>query len=152
MDDGNRFAFAPFIFRSLITVAVILIFGFSHSADGESDRGWIRGTFTDKLTTTGIENVEVTLIDASGESVLRTRSSSSGEFMLYSIPAGTYDIIFQTPNLPEDRLYSVRVRAGCESTIHIQMEEASSNALPTAIVGWQQTTADLWSCQLNRFD
>ena len=32
------------------------------------------------------------------------------------------------------------------------MEEAPSSALPTAILGWQQATADLWSCQLNRFD
>jgi hypothetical protein len=151
MDHGNRFAVAP-VFRSLIIVAVIVICGFSSLADGESDRGWIRGTFTDKLTTTGIENVEVTLVDASGENVLRTRSSSSGEFLLYSIPPGAYDIIFQTPNLPEYRLYSVRVLAGCESTIHVQMEETPSNALPTAILGWQQTTAGLWSCQLNRFD
>ena len=128
MDDGIRFALAPLIFRSLITVAVILICGFSNLAAGESDRGWIRGTFTDKLTTTGIENVEVTLVDASGESVLRNRSSSSGEFLLYPIPAGMYDIVFQTPNLPEYRLYSVQVRAGCESTIHVQTEETRSNA------------------------
>src|SRR5215475_8209337 len=135
MDDGNRFSLAPFIFRSLITVAVILICGLSHLADGESDRGWIRGTFTNKLTTTGIENVEVTLVDANGGDVLKTRSSSSGEFLLYAVPPGTYDILIQKPDFPEYRLHSVRVQAGCESTIHVQIEETRSNAQPTAIRG-----------------
>jgi hypothetical protein len=152
MDVGNRFALAAFIFRSLIAVAIIVICGFSNLAYGESDRGWIRGTFTDQLTATGVENVEVTLVDASGRDVLRTRSSSSGEFLLYAIPSGTYDIIFQKPDLPEYRLYSVRVRAGCESTIHVQMEQTRSNVQSAAISGWQQTAADLWSCQLDLFD
>src|SRR5690349_1078230 len=144
MDGVKRFSF--------ITVALIVICGFCNLADGESDRGWIRGTFTDKLTTIGIENVEVTLVDASGGEFLRTRSSSSGEFLLYAIPPGTYDIIFQKPNLPQYRLYSVQVRTGCESTIRVQIEETRSNAHPTVILGWQQPTADLWSCQLNRSD
>src|SRR5262249_25987848 len=34
----------------------------------------------------------------------------------------------------------------------VQMEETRSNLQPTAIPGWQQTAADLWLCQLNRFD
>src|SRR5262249_6123518 len=109
-------------------------------------------TITDRLTTTGIENVEVTLVDVSGGDSLRTRSSSSGEFVLYAIPPGTYDILFQKPNLPQYRLYSARVQASCENTIHVHMEETRSNAHPTVILGWQQPTADLWSCQLNRSD
>src|SRR5262249_54033945 len=109
MNGVIRFSLAPFLFRLLITIALIVICGFSNLSDGESDRGWIRGTITDRLTTTGIESVDVTLLDASGGDFLRTRSSSSGEFLLNAIPPGTYDIIFQKPNLPQYRLYTVRV-------------------------------------------
>src|SRR5262249_14477064 len=99
-----------------------------------------------------IEDVEVILVDASGEDILRSRSSASGEFLLYAIVPATYDIIFRKRNLPEYRMHSVRVRAGCESTIHVQMEETQSNTQPTVMLRRQQTTADLWRCELNQFD
>jgi hypothetical protein len=112
----------------------IVICVFCNPAHAESERGWIRGTVPDTL--------EVILVDANGVEISRTRTTTSGDFVLYAIPPGTYDIIFRKPDFPDYGLHSVRVRAGCETRLQVQTRETRSDA----------QFKDVWSCELNQFD
>src|SRR5262249_38491937 len=109
--------------RPLLTLSVVLIFSCCTTARAQTETGWIQGKVTDKITLSGIENVEVVIVDADGVQGLRSTTNAFGEFILAGISAGGYELRIVKDPYPEYRLRALEVRGGCGSLADLRIEE-----------------------------
>lgn len=95
--------------------------------------GSVVGSVRDAGSGTPLSTVEIQVLDAAGERVAQTLTTSSGIFRLRELPAGTYSFRFSLPGW-QVRTEQVRVTAGgAPTSVEVELEEQAINLNPITV-------------------
>jgi hypothetical protein len=91
----------------------------------------------------GIENVEVQLLDASTEQLLRTQfTDAQGKYMFYNLEAGTYKVRFNPPAGPNNTTYGITRSNFGTDNLDSDISTSRITGVYTLAIGQVDSTVD----------
>lgn len=123
---GGRPALLLVLLSALLSAAFL-------AAPASAQTGVVVGSVRDGTSGTPLSTVEVRVLDASGERVAQTLTTSSGIFRIRDLPVGTYSFRFSLPGW-EVRTERVRVTGGgAPASVEVELTEQAINLNPITV-------------------